>query len=141
MLADVFNCQKNSKYDPSENVRGYDFPIAYLLGHVSVTKIRVHSFIDAENLRRTTLHRTDIFRKQEDGLMRRSKDLSVSHDFLAKPKTNGAGLFPKVWSQILESKCYIQQVAFVWPLHSTLHRPTMLNSTMMDDVATVWPDL
>ena len=61
MLADAFNCQ-NRKNDPSENVRGYDFPIANLLGHVSVTKIRVHSFIDAENLRRTTLHRTDIYR-------------------------------------------------------------------------------
>ena len=59
MLADVFNCQK---YDPSENVRSYDFPIANLLGHVSGTKIRVHSFIDFENLRRTTLHRTDIYR-------------------------------------------------------------------------------
>ena len=34
----------------------------YLLGHVSLTKIRVHSLIDAENLRRTTLHRTDIHR-------------------------------------------------------------------------------
>ena len=46
----------------SKNVGGYDFPIANLLGYVSVTKIRVHSFIDAENLRRTTLHRTDIYR-------------------------------------------------------------------------------
>ena len=62
MLADVFHCQLNGNYNPSENVRGYDFPIANLLGNVSVTKIRVHSFIDAENLRRTTLHRTDIYR-------------------------------------------------------------------------------
>ena len=59
---DIDFASKNSKYDPSENVRGYDFPIANLLGNVSVTKIRVHSFIDAENLRRTTLHRTDIYR-------------------------------------------------------------------------------
>ena len=36
-----------------------DFPIANLLGNVPVTKILVHSFIDAENLRRTSLHRTD----------------------------------------------------------------------------------
>ena len=38
------------------------FPIANMLGHVSVTKIRVHSLIDVENLRRTTLYRTDIYR-------------------------------------------------------------------------------
>ena len=44
MPADVFDCQ-----NPSENVRGYYLPIANLLGHVSVTKIRVHSLIDAEN--------------------------------------------------------------------------------------------
>ena len=56
----TFLTAKNSKYDPSENVRGYYFPIVNLLGYVSVTKIRVHSFIDAENLRRTTLHRAEI---------------------------------------------------------------------------------
>ena len=46
---------------PETSCRGYYFPIVYLLGHVLVTKIQVHSCfsIDAENLRRTTLHRTD----------------------------------------------------------------------------------
>ena len=43
--------QQTSKYDPSDNVRGYYFSIVNLLGHVSVTKIRVHSLIDAENVR------------------------------------------------------------------------------------------
>ena len=42
--------------------RGYYFPIVNLLGHVSVTKIPVHFLIDAENLRRSTLYRTDIYR-------------------------------------------------------------------------------
>ena len=60
MLANVFDCQ-NSKYDPSENITGYYFPIAIFLGHVSDMKIQVQSFIDAENLRQTTLHRTDIY--------------------------------------------------------------------------------
>ena len=58
----TFFTAKNSRYDLSENVRGYDFPMVNLLCNVSVTKIRVHSFIDAENLGRTTLHRTDIYR-------------------------------------------------------------------------------
>ena len=34
ILSDVFDCQKNSKYDPSENARSYYFPIVNLLGHV-----------------------------------------------------------------------------------------------------------
>ena len=62
MLADVFNCQKQQIW-PFRKCKGLWFPhSANLLGHVSPTKIRVHSFIDAENLRRTTLHRTDIYR-------------------------------------------------------------------------------
>ena len=35
---------RNSQYDLAENLRGYDFPIANLLGHVPVTKMRVHFF-------------------------------------------------------------------------------------------------
>lgn len=57
-----FLTAKNSKYDLSENLPGYDFLIVNLLGRVSVTKIGVHSLIDAERPRRTTLHRTDIYR-------------------------------------------------------------------------------
>ena len=59
MLDHIFDCQ-NSKYDPSENVRGYYFSTVNLLAHISVTKIRVHSLINTENLSRTTLHQTDI---------------------------------------------------------------------------------
>ena len=54
MITDVLNCQ-NQQIWPFENVRGYDFPIRNLLGHVSITKIRVHSLIDFGNQRRTTL--------------------------------------------------------------------------------------
>ena len=48
MLADVFDWQKQQIW-PFRKRQGYDFPIVDLLGHVSVTKIRVQSFIDAEN--------------------------------------------------------------------------------------------
>ena len=48
----------------SKTIRGYYFPIVNLLGYISVTKLRVHSFIDAENLRRTTLHRKKKHKQQ-----------------------------------------------------------------------------
>ena len=52
---------KSSKYGLSEGAM-ISTCIANLLGHVPVTKIRVHSSIVAESLRRTTLHQTDIYR-------------------------------------------------------------------------------
>lgn len=52
---------KNNNYDLSKNLRGYDFPIADLLGHVSVTKIWVHSLTDSKSQRRTNLHQTDFW--------------------------------------------------------------------------------
>ena len=68
-----------------------------LLGPVSVTKIRVHSLIDAENLRRTTLHRTDIDRNLSLGApdnslgqnkKRNKRPLSrqINDKFALKPK-------------------------------------------------------
>lgn len=57
-----FFTSKNSKYNPSKNVRGHYFPQCDSLGHIAVTKIWVHSLIDAKDLSRTTLAtRTDIY--------------------------------------------------------------------------------
>ena len=61
-LADLLGCQKQHKYDLSENLKGYDFPIVNLLGHASDRKIQIHSSTDAESFRLTTIHRTDIYR-------------------------------------------------------------------------------
>ena len=79
MLAEVFSCQKQQIW-PFENVRGYDFPIAILKSHVPVTKILVHSLIDAENLRRTTLQQTDIYQNLWLGAADSNKQIQTWFD-------------------------------------------------------------
>ena len=84
MLADVFECQP-ANYDLSEDLTGYGFPIANLLGHVLVTKIRVRSLIHAETPRQITLHRTDIYQNLSLGAPDESYTDFRNHQHVMQP--------------------------------------------------------
>ena len=105
MLADVFNCQKQQIW-PFRKRQGLWFPHCESFRPVSVTKIRVHSFIDAENLGRTTLHRTDIYPNLSLGGPAQLKTILCDHALI------------KVSARIPDIVCIAQTTLVV--VHNTL---------------------